>query len=1476
SKSLAQPTSASEVMSSDSDSPNLRRRSKRQKKHYRRSSLSSTSDQTQLNPKNVRRSTRSSQSRPKYNFRTHISSEEEEEEDELEESGSDRSKQKKNRKNQRYVMSEESDESEYKSGRSRSRNRSKAVARKGFSPEGRKPRSEHHPDCTKCGIEFQPGLVSAWIKADKNRKSKVRTGSLLDRFLSLEEVYAQGCWLECSDCSSSYHFGCLPADMKKDIAAQHKAERLSIMEQLEKNSENNPGKIINPSEIPPERKERQPDLKLVTKCPMCFKSNGALCMKCGNNSDLKHQTTNASLSAPGSPPRESMGKLPFTVSTEKEDEAEVDELEKDSVSKDSEGRTLLFRCISCRRVAHYSCLPSSGEDYPTDLDEIAEYWQRDWSCADCDELSNIELENILAWRRPTIKKTSHTTPPSAPEQSILGSLHDSPRGRDNNKTRSDVKLPSWKHPFEEAEYLCKYVDFSYSDCSWLTHSYLAARYPQRLRSFLTNGPLVDLKQFSEGRQGFDSDSDEDSVDIGDELPFNLNPDENAEQKIPKAWLTPERILSIEFDDEETIEDLDENDIPKTPELMYEKMGRAFIKWQEQSYAAATWTDKITKTSPFFPAFWSALENYMKFRKFAVPFVKSERELEKLDAPRRESQFRALEKQPRFIPNELMNFQLEGLNFCYYNWHRQHPTILADEMGLGKTVQICSLISVLKHQERRMPFLICVPNSTLGNWVRECNKWIPDLKVVSLPGDAESCEIIEEWDMFQPGVRKSQRKLAAHVVLTTYQAAEKSINLLRRVQRWEVVIVDEGQRLKSGAKGGLFRALSSLRDGHRIIMTGTPLNNNLRELFNLLSFLNPEEYPESKIDELELRYTDLTPELVDEVRGIIRPYMLRRTKETALDLPSLTEIIVPITMRPLQKRVYRGILSRNADLITSIYAKRKSKTKAKTTRANFNNLLMQLRKVLAHPYLQDWQIEPADVTEQQAHENLTEASAKLVFLQRFLPKLLERNHRILIFSQFTMLLDIMERFFDGEKLDYLRLDGTTSQLDRQTRIDCFNRPNSSYNIFLLSTKAGGAGINLATADTVIMLDPDYNPHNDLQAISRAHRYGQKKPVSVFKLMTKSSAEERIIQTGKKKLVLDHLVIQKASEEETEAMDVETILQYGAQELLTENDETLNKDVRYTDEELDDLIQRIAEPKQIENEGEGNTKVDKTFSFARVWEGRGKDLGGVTSVEEIDNSHNVNEQRTFWDNILQANQEEERKNRVEAETVTGRGHRKRKEVVYNHPAIDDSPKKKARSESVEDNKDENFVPEKMNEVESDSDSTVDEEIQVISEAVDLSHMTEVQIKENREREERRAAERRKRHLKEMYDSKTLGNALQGSSVQHGHGNSNTSGAAYMNYFQENQNEFNTSSPLSPTLSLIKIPDLEGLPNSEARSKMDWILRDLIIKAKALRNLELDSLLSSIRAQGIDEQIHKLENAWVNFFVTVLIPVTRTPNI
>lgn len=776
----------------------------------------------------------------------------------------------------------------------------------------------------------------------------------------------------------------------------------------------------------------------------------------------------------------------------------------------------------------------------------------------------------------------------------------------------------------------------------------------------------------------------------------------------------------------------------------------------------------------------------------------------------------------------------------------------------------------------MPFLIVVPNSTLGNWTRECAKWIPGLKCVTLPGDSESCEVVEEWELFR-ACRKSKRQLAANVVLATFQSAEKQASLLRQVQRWEVVIVDEGQRLKSG-KGGLFRALNSLTVGHRIIMTGTPLNNNLRELFNLLSFLDPRKYTPDLVEELEHRYSNLTPELIDELRTMIRPYMLRRTKEAVLDLPTLTEIIVPITMRPLQKQVYRGLLSKNANIITSIYSKGSSKKKS--TRAGFQNLLMQLRKALAHPYLYDPEIEPSNVSSAQVHDNLVEASAKLVFLQKFVRKLLARGHRILMFSQFTIFLNILERFFDGEKLNYLRLDGTTSQLDRQTRIDHFNRKDSTCNIFLLSTKAGGAGINLATADVVIILDQDWNPHNDLQAISRAHRFGQKKPVSVFKLMIKGSAEEKIVQTGKRKLVLDHLVIQKVSEEEIEAHDVASILQYGAQELLTESDEAVKKDVRYTDEELDDLIQRTAEEAKPKESPSGHqNKPDKSFAFARVWEGRDKDLATVEAVEDESSARNLQDQRTFWDNILQANEAEQAKAQQE-ETGTGRGHRKRKEVHYNMPSQDlnvNLPNKKSRVASHSSGEDDDvYDPTSVKERETDTDES-EAEVEALSDLVDLTGPppTDSQLVQNHAIEDSIKAARRKQKLEQKYGILAAGSTASGYPPHPSNGAAGSSETPRptlphqaicddptqtSHLDRSSSNPYGTiHRPKVSRVALIEIPDLQGLPNDERRRKMDLILRDLIAKARALKHPQLDHLVSSIRTQDQAQQTFCLMEAY-----------------
>ncbi|KAI9630755.1 hypothetical protein KEM48_013654 [Puccinia striiformis f. sp. tritici PST-130] len=1410
---------------------------------------------------NVRRSTRDTRNRTKYDFSTVL---DDEEQDQLETGTDTTTKKKRGRPSRRavessYGGSDEDDLLDSPQENATSRRSRQVTSAHANTNTSERACEDHQPTCSRCSEKHEPNLVQIWSKANKNRKGKVRAGTVLDRFDSLDDVHRQGCWLECSVCTSSYHFGCLPVDMKKDITTQHKKERLELIRQKDAQD---PSTCDNEIEIPPDKREQQPYIKLSLKCPACVKPYGCQCMICGHQHSTTAVSQDGNKATPAvEPPQKNTEGAPASA-VDGKSQIEPDEVTATKLSKEP----IIFRCTSCRRAVHYSCLPAVGDEYPTELDDIAEYWQMDWTCAECDELAEISVETILAWRKPVPKALDTVRDSQSGNQELTGSLHDQPKGRSkDSKTRQT--LPSPKDPFEQAEYLCKYEDFSFTDCSWVTHSYLVAKHPAKLRNFLIKGPALDLKQFSGGDADESGDSSAADSDEDDGLPFNLDPDQDAQSKIPKAWLTPEKILSIEFEDELLIEDIKEADIPETPEEMYEMMDRAYIKWEEQSYADATWTDKTPKDSPYFPAFMSALKRYMQFRKFVVPTVKSSSELAKLDAPRRESSFSALDKQPDFIPNQLMGFQLEGVNFCYYNWHRQHPTILADEMGLGKTVQICSLIAVLKNKERRMPFLIVVPNSTLGNWSRECAKWIPDVKCVPLPGDFDSCEVVQNWELFKT-LGKAKRQLAAPVVLATYQSAEKHANLLREVQRWEVVIVDEGQRLKSGPKGGLFRALNSLQVGHRILMSGTPLNNNLRELFNLLSFLNPEKYSPSVIDEMELRYSALTPELIDELRTTIRPYMLRRTKETALELPPLTEIIVPLTMRPLQKQVYRGLLSRNANLITSIYSKG-SKQK-KSTRAGFQNLLMQLRKTLAHPYLYDREIEPDNVTNAQVQENLVEASAKLVFLRKFMPKLLARGHRMLIFSQFTMFLDVMERFLDGEKMDYLRLDGNTSQLDRQTRIDHFNRKNSNYNIFLLSTKAGGAGINLATADVVIVLDPDWNPHNDLQAISRAHRFGQKKPVSVFKLMVKGSAEEKIVQTGKRKLVLDHLVIQKASEEEIEANDVASILQYGAQELLTASDEALQKDVRYTDEELDDLIQRTAEGAKPKEAADGQAaKPDKSFAFARVWEGRDKGLTTLDVVEEGKDAGNAQDQRSFWDSILQANEAERAKQNPE-ETGTGRGHRRRKDVDYNMPQHDlDSPKKKnGRDDDVSSHEDDNYEPAALKDQESGSSGS-EGEPEAVPDVVVLTAPppTAEQLEQNRQTEEMIKEQRRKERWEKKFGALAPQSGLPDLHHQELRPKTGQERAVYdpvtQTYkFAESVKKPRHDSPNRPAkvsrVPTIDVSELEGPSNEEARRKMDTFWYWLTSKAKALHNPELDSILSSARSLGQEDQVMRMNRA------------------
>ncbi|WVQ96489.1 hypothetical protein IAU59_003594 [Kwoniella sp. CBS 9459] len=310
-----------------------------------------------------------------------------------------------------------------------------------------------------------------------------------------------------------------------------------------------------------------------------------------------------------------------------------------------------------------------------------------------------------------------------------------------------------------------------------------------------------------------------------------------------------------------------------------------------------------------------------------------------------------------------------------------------------------------------------------------------------------------------------------------------------------------------------------------------------------------------------------------------------------------------------------------------------------------NILVELRKICQHPYLSEPELEPLEATEEEQHKQLAESSGKLSFLKLLLPKLKTRGHRVLLFSQFKIALDRIENFLYGEGIKFLRLDGDVQQAQRQKSMDLFNAPNSDYDVFLLTTRAGGVGINLATADTVILYDPDFNPHQDLQAIARSHRYGQKKRVLVFKLMVKGSVEENIINKGKKKMVLDHLVVQQMGKENEEG-DIDDLLLRGAEAVYSNTGGMNLPDILYNSKNVDELIDKVeadaeAEAQETENRERAiaNGEAEPTrsrqaaqFGFAKIWEA---DQNQLLAAEEAGEGGGDDADRleVNWEQILE---------------------------------------------------------------------------------------------------------------------------------------------------------------------------------------------------------------------------------------------------
>ncbi|CAJ1082732.1 chromodomain-helicase-DNA-binding protein 4a isoform X1 [Xyrichtys novacula] len=917
-----------------------------------------------------------------------------------------------------------------------------------------------------------------------------------------------------------------------------------------------------------------------------------------------------------------------------EDNGEAGEMEEDDhhmefcrVCKD--GGELLC-CDSCPSSYHIHCLNPPLPEIPNG----------EWICPRCTcPPMKGKVQKILTWRwgdppAPTPVPRPPDLPADQPDPAPLA-------GR------------------PEREFFAKWSNMSYWHCSWVTELQLELHCQVMFRNYqrkndMDEPPPID---FGEGEE-------DKSVKRKNKDPMYAQLEEKYLRfGIKMEWLMIHRILNHSVDRKNNVHYL--------------------IKWRELAYDQATWEAEdmdVPEFDVFKVQYWNHRELMMGDEGKPGKKIKVKGRVKRPDRPPENPVVDPtikFERQPDYLDSTggtLHPYQLEGLNWLRFSWAQGTDTILADEMGLGKTVQTAVfLYSLYKEGHSKGPFLVSAPLSTIINWEREFEMWAPDMYVVTYVGDKDSRAVIRENEFsfednaIRGGKKASRMKkdssIKFHVLLTSYELITIDMAVLGSID-WACLVVDEAHRLKNN-QSKFFRVLNNYSLQHKLLLTGTPLQNNLEELFHLLNFLTPERF--NKLEVFLEEFADIAKEdQIKKLHDMLGPHMLRRLKADVFKhMPSKTELIVRVELSPMQKKYYKFILTKNFEALN---------TKGGGNQVSLLNVVMDLKKCCNHPYLF-----PAAAIEAPKMPNgmydgqaLTKAAGKLLLLQKMMRKLKDGGHRVLIFSQMTKMLDLLEDFLENEGYKYERIDGGITGGMRQEAIDRFNAPGAQQFAFLLSTRAGGLGINLATADTVIIYDSDWNPHNDIQAFSRAHRIGQNRKVMIYRFVTKASVEERITQVAKKKMMLTHLVVRPGLGSKTGSMskqELDDILKFGTEELFKDEGEGENKEedssvvIHYDDKAIDRLLDRNQDATD-DTELQSMNEYLSSFKVAQYVVKDEEEEEEEVQREIIKQEESVDPD--YWEKLLRHHYEQQQEDLARN---LGKGKRIRKQVNYNDGSQED---------------------------------------------------------------------------------------------------------------------------------------------------------------------------------------------------------------